>query len=174
MKVDSTGANRHGDTAPGGCFFAAPEKIRSARWGELMRSRVTGRARRSRRRLSKQEACGQHGGEFPPLPYRASRVRGHFIMAPVRPPHDWNLWVFSMKTKPLLVDTKPCAADEQLINDRWRSGSHDPASLVHEQNGGKMKQGGTFGRDSSTLIYNPLLIKSCIFHWLIPTPIWRY
>lgn len=121
------------------------------------------------------EACGRHGGEFPLLPYRASWVRGHFIMAPVKPLHNWNLWAFSIKTKHLLVDAKPCTrVDEQLMNHRWRSGSHDPASLVHEQNGGTMKQDGTVGRDSSTLIYNPLLIKSCIFHWLIHTLIWCY
>lgn len=55
--------HRHDDTDPGGCFFTATEKSRSARWGELMRSRVTGRARRSGRRLLKQERTGKQVGD---------------------------------------------------------------------------------------------------------------
>lgn len=183
-----SGFNRchcHDVAHPGGCFFTVTEKSGSVRGADEVQC-----DRQSEEKREEIVEAGTHWdtpdwkhvgdtewGEFPLLPYRASRVRRHFITAPVRCLHNWNLWAFSIIKKQHVswCWSKLCTrVDEQPIKHRLHSGSHDPAFLVHEQKGGKMKQEGTVGCDSSTLIYNPLLIKSCIFHWLIHTPVWCY
>lgn len=124
-------------------------------------------------------------GEFPLLAYRTAVVPRHSVVAPsqikpsvLKPLQSWKCWTFSRKKKKRNMchsfDGEPCSrAVEQLIKHRLRSVSHDPDVQCHafeEQNGDKMKQVGWVGCDSSTLIYNPLLIESCFFHWLMHTP----